>query len=75
MATMILKCPTCGGRIVKVKRSLAGKRGGRRYTVPGLEFFECRDCGEKAYDRQAMMRIEEKSSSYAAGKRVREKTA
>jgi YgiT-type zinc finger domain-containing protein len=55
----ISSCPTCGSRrIRKVRRSLAGTYRGRKYTVPELEFFECPDCGEKVYGREAIREIE-----------------
>jgi len=55
----IAACPNCGSRkIKKVRRSLAGTYHGRKYTVPELEFFECPDCGEKVYSREAIREIE-----------------
>lgn len=58
-ALTITACPTCGSkRIIKVQRDLTGERGGHAYKVPDLEFYECPDCGERVYDRQAMRRIE-----------------
>ena len=51
-------CPTCGSeKIKRVRRNLSGRFAGRPYTVPSLEFYECPDCGEKVYDREAMRKI------------------
>jgi YgiT-type zinc finger domain-containing protein len=58
-------CPVCGGeRIKKVRRDLIGKFAGRSYAVPSLEFYECPDCGEKVYDREAMRKIEARSPAF-----------
>ncbi len=58
----IKTCPTCGSREIKrVKKVWRGKYQGKAYSVPSLSFYECPDCGEKVYDRDAMHRIEEKS--------------
>jgi YgiT-type zinc finger domain-containing protein len=55
----IASCPTCGSRrITKVRRSVTGTFRGRKYTVPDLNFFECPDCGEKVYSREALREIE-----------------
>jgi predicted RNA-binding Zn-ribbon protein involved in translation (DUF1610 family) len=34
-------------------------------VVPNLEFYECPDCGERIYDRDAMRKIEAHSPAYA----------
>lgn len=58
----IKTCPTCGSREIKrVKKGWRGEYQGKVYSVPSLSFYECLDCGEKVYDRDAMHRIEEKS--------------
>ena len=55
-------CPTCGEKnLKKVRRTVSGTRQGKRYSVPGVEFYECPDCGEKIYDPAAMRRIEQGS--------------
>ncbi len=59
-------CPSCGStEIRKVRRDWSGQFGGRPYTVPSLEFYECPACGEKVYDRDAMRRIEDQSPAFA----------
>jgi YgiT-type zinc finger domain-containing protein len=58
-------CPTCGSeKIKKVRRNLMGRFSERSYAVPSLEFYECPDCGEKVYDREAMRRIEATSPAF-----------
>jgi YgiT-type zinc finger domain-containing protein len=59
-------CPSCGsGNIKKVRRNWTGQFGGQTYIVPSLEFYECSDCGEKVYGRQAMRKIEAYSPAFA----------
>jgi len=58
-------CPTCGSeKIKKVRRNLRGRFAERSYIVPSLEFYECPDCGEKVYDRDAMHKIEAASPAF-----------
>jgi YgiT-type zinc finger domain-containing protein len=58
-------CPVCGSeKIKKVRRDLIGRIAGRSYAVPSLEFYECPDCGEKIYDRDAMRKIEARSPAF-----------
>lgn len=58
-------CPTCGSeKIKRVRRNLMGQIAGRSYTVPSLEFYECPECGEKVYDREAMRKIEAASHAF-----------
>jgi len=55
-------CPNCYGKNVKkVRRTVNGTRQGRRYSAPGVEFYECPDCGEQIYDPTAMRQIEQRS--------------
>jgi len=55
-------CPTCGSNKVKhLQKDWVGKYKGTTYSVPSLNFFECPECGEKIYDKEAMLQIEEKS--------------
>jgi len=61
-------CPSCGSdKIKKMQHDWTGKFQGRSYTVPSLEFYECPDCGERIYDRQAIRRIEAHSPAFARG--------
>lgn len=71
----ITTCPTCGSdKITKVRREWTGQFQGESYTVPDLEFYECPNCGEKVYDRDAMQKIEACSPAFSR-KRVEEKMA
>lgn len=55
----ITMCPSCGSkRIKEVRRNWSSQFRGQTYTVPNLEFYECPECGEKVYGREAMRRIE-----------------
>jgi YgiT-type zinc finger domain-containing protein len=55
----ITRCSSCGSRKIKrVRRDWTDEAAGERYTVPNLEFYECPNCGEKLYDREAMRMIE-----------------
>jgi YgiT-type zinc finger domain-containing protein len=49
----------------KVRRDWQGDYQGQKYSVKNLECYECPDCGEKIYDRDAMRSIEEKSPAFA----------
>ena len=61
----ITVCPSCGGgNIKKVKQDWNGEFRGKPYTVPALEFYECPDCGERIYDREAMRKLEVHSPAF-----------
>ncbi len=61
----IKTCPTCGSdRIERVVRDMARKYKGQTYTVPSVEFYDCPNCGEKVYDREAILKIEAYSPAY-----------
>ncbi len=65
MKLEMTECPTCGShRLNKVRRNWHDTYQGRTYVVPHLEFFECPDCGERLYDREAMRKIEAYSPAY-----------
>jgi YgiT-type zinc finger domain-containing protein len=65
-------CPTCGSENIKrVRRNLTGTVRGQKYIVPKLEFFECPDCNEHMYDREAMKKIQAYSQSLAEKRRSR----
>jgi YgiT-type zinc finger domain-containing protein len=58
-------CPSCGSESIrKVRRTWRGEFQGQRYSIPHLEFYDCPDCGEKVYDRDAMRRIEAHSPAF-----------
>lgn len=61
----ITTCPSCGGkRIKRVRGNWTGNFKGKTYTVPNLEYYECPDCGEKVYDRDAMRKIQKYSPAF-----------
>jgi YgiT-type zinc finger domain-containing protein len=61
----IKMCPTCGSKkIRRVTRDVARIYKGQTYTVPRVEFYDCPNCGEKVYDREAMQKIESYSPAY-----------
>ena len=69
----IKTCPTCGSAGIKeMKKDWKGECQGKTYTVPSLSFYECPDCGERLYDRDAMHRIEEKSPALGKAHRGRQ---
>ena len=61
----IKTCPTCSSdQIRRVVRNIIRKYKGQTYTVPKVEFYECSNCNEKVYDREAMLKIEAHSPAY-----------
>jgi YgiT-type zinc finger domain-containing protein len=62
----IKTCPTCGSpRFRRVRRDWKSEFKGEAYVVRDLEYFECENCGERLYDRDAMRRIEKVSPAYS----------
>jgi YgiT-type zinc finger domain-containing protein len=65
-------CPTCGKKNLKrVRKTVSGTRQGKRYSVPGVEFYECPDCGEQIYDPTAMRQIEQRSHAGVRNRSVK----
>lgn len=61
----IKTCPTCGSdKIQRVVCDVTRKYQGQTYIIPSLEFYDCSNCGEKVYDREAMLKIEAYSPAY-----------
>ena len=61
----IKTCPTCGSNeIRRVVRDITRNYKGQTYIVPKVEFYDCPNCGEKVYDREAMLKIEAHSPAY-----------
>lgn len=65
----IKECPSCGGPIRKVRKNWTDTAGGRKYTVPSLEFYECPACGEQVFDTDAMHRIEAASPAFKSSRK------
>jgi YgiT-type zinc finger domain-containing protein len=58
-------CPTCGSKEIKrVIRDVVRNYKEQTYAVPNVEFYDCPNCGEKVYDREAMLKIEAYSPAY-----------
>ena len=65
-------CLNCYSKnIKKVRRTVSGMRQGRQYSVPGVEFYECPDCGEHMYDPTAMRQIERGSGAKVRSRSVK----
>ena len=63
-------CPTCGSeKIKKLKKKWSSEFKGQKYSIPLLEYYECPDCNEKVYDRNAMQQIQEKSPAMKTRKK------
>ena len=61
----ITQCPTCGSaRIERIQRDWAGEFQGKKYRVEALQYYECPVCGEQAFDREAMRKIEAQSPAF-----------
>jgi YgiT-type zinc finger domain-containing protein len=65
----IKTCPTCGSsRIRRVVRDVTRQYKGQTFIVPAVELYDCPVCDEKAYDREAMLKIEAYSPAYRKAK-------
>jgi YgiT-type zinc finger domain-containing protein len=61
----IKTCPTCGSeKIMHIVRDVMRNYKGQTYIVPAVAFYDCPNCGEKVYDREAMLKIEAHSPAY-----------
>ena len=64
----ITVCPSCGSdNIHRQEGAVTGMYHGQLYVIPSISFYECPDCGEKIYDREAMRAIERSSPSKHSG--------
>jgi YgiT-type zinc finger domain-containing protein len=67
MSITIKICPTCGSdKIKQTNRNWRAEYRGHKYSVPDLKYYECPDCGEKIYNREAMRKIEAHSPAFAS---------
>ena len=65
-------CPNCYSKnLKKVRRTVSGTRQGKRYSVPGVEFYECPDCDERIYDPTAIQQIEQGSRAGVRNRSVK----
>jgi YgiT-type zinc finger domain-containing protein len=68
----ITKCPWCGSeRIERVRRQWNGEFQGQPYKVENLEFYDCPDCGERVYNREAMQEIETRSPAFRKPRKLK----
>lgn len=62
---MINKCPTCGSENIQfVVKDLPRNYKGQTYIVPNIGVYECSNCGEKVFNRNALQKIREHSPAY-----------
>lgn len=62
----VTHCPTCGSdQIKKVCRDWTGTHEGEAYMAPALEFYECQVCGERVFERDALIKIQAHSPAFA----------
>ena len=67
----ISSCPTCGSaKIRRVRKTIERTYRDRTYMVPNVSFWECADCSERLFDRDAMHRIEACSPAYHKPRRA-----
>ena len=65
MRLKITTCPFCGsGKIKKIRCNWTGSFKGKKYSVANLQYYECPDCAERVYDRDAMREIEAHSPAF-----------
>lgn len=61
----IRTCPTCGSKkMEKIRGKLTREFNGQKYSVSNVEYYECPDCGEKIYGREAVRKIQAKSPAF-----------
>lgn len=66
----IATCPSCGSPSIKwMRQDWTDEFRGQTYLVPDLEFYQCSDCGERLYDREAMRKIEACSPAFTQARR------
>jgi YgiT-type zinc finger domain-containing protein len=70
------ECPTCASpRIKHVRKDVRRSWRGQEYVVPKPAYWECPDCGEHVYDRDAMRRMEGCSPAHVSKRRAPIKAA
>ena len=61
----IAHCPSCGSsRIKKVRRTVSRDFEGETYSVPGVSYHVCPDCGERVYEWGAVRKIQAASPAF-----------
>ena len=65
MTLNITRCPTCGSDQIKnVCHDWTGIAKGQTYVVPALICSECPVCGERVFEREALIRIQAASPAF-----------
>ena len=58
-------CPSCGSeKLKRIRGDLKREFEGESYSVTGVEYYQCPDCGERVYDRDAVRRIQAESPAF-----------
>ncbi len=71
MHRTIARCPTCGSdQIKQVCRDWTNTFQGQPYVVPAVTFFECPICGERVFERDAVVKIRAYSPPMPGSRRV-----
>jgi len=61
----IIHCPSCGsGKIKKIRGPVSHAFEGVTYTVRGVTYHECPDCGERVYDAEAVSKMQAASPAF-----------
>lgn len=61
----ITHCPSCGSRkIRKVRGTVSHEFEGETYTVAGVTYYQCPNCGERVYDGEAVDKMQAASPAY-----------
>ena len=61
----IITCPSCGStKIKKVCGPVSHEFEGETYTVPGITYYACPECGERVYDGDAVSKMQAASPAF-----------
>jgi len=51
--------PSCSSKkIKKIRGNLTREFDGQKYSASNVEYYECPDCGERIYGREAVRKIQ-----------------
>jgi len=65
MSIDITQCPSCGSsKIKKVRGPVSHVFEGETYTVPGVTYYVCPNCGERVYDGEAVAKMQAASPAF-----------
>jgi YgiT-type zinc finger domain-containing protein len=58
-------CPSCGNtKIKKIRGPVSHQFKGETYTVPGVTYYACPECGERVYDSDAVSKMQAASPAF-----------